>query len=62
MRTDKVGWTKAVEEEHDRMKKNNVWVPRKLEDLPKDTKVLTTTWECKLNSNGTRSGLTLNST
>ena len=54
MKTDKVSWTKAVEEEQDRMKKNNVWVPRKLEDLPKDTKVLTTTWACKLKSNGTK--------
>ena len=54
MNADNVGWTKAVEEEHERMIKNNVWTPVKLQDLPKDTKVLTTTWACKLKSNGTK--------
>eukprot|EP00957_Ditylum_brightwellii_P155085 11805453-Ditylum_brightwellii.AAC.1 len=30
MATDKEGWTKAVEEEHERMVANNVWRPIKL--------------------------------
>ena len=51
MVTNKVGWTKAVEEEHERMIKNNVWIPVKLQDLLKDTKLLTTTWAYKLKSN-----------
>eukprot|EP00957_Ditylum_brightwellii_P130290 9938581-Ditylum_brightwellii.AAC.1 len=51
MATDKEDWTNAVEEEHDRMISNNVWHPVKLSDLPKDTKILTTTWACKLKSN-----------
>ena len=34
------------------MVKNNVWIPIKLQDFPKDTKVLTTTWACKLKYNG----------
>ena len=52
MATDREGWTKAVEEEHDRMVTNNVWRPIKLSELPKDTKILTSTWACKLKSNG----------
>lgn len=51
MEIDEADWTKAVEEEHERMIKNNVWVPIKLQDLSKDTKLLTTTWACKFNSN-----------
>eukprot|EP00957_Ditylum_brightwellii_P160422 12212936-Ditylum_brightwellii.AAC.1 len=54
MAVDKAGWTKAVEEEHQRMVNNKVWRPMKLRDLPKGTKVLTMTWACKLKSNGTK--------
>ena len=43
MATDREGWTKAVEEENDRMVANNVWRPIKLSELPKDTKILTST-------------------
>eukprot|EP00957_Ditylum_brightwellii_P023350 1762940-Ditylum_brightwellii.AAC.1 len=52
MATNKEGWTKAVEEEHDRMVANNVWRPIKLDELPEGTKILTTTWACKLKSSG----------
>eukprot|EP00957_Ditylum_brightwellii_P114964 8768136-Ditylum_brightwellii.AAC.1 len=31
---------------------NNVWRPIKLSELPKNTKILMTTWACKLKSNG----------
>eukprot|EP00957_Ditylum_brightwellii_P196591 14978675-Ditylum_brightwellii.AAC.3 len=31
---------------------NKVWCPIKLSELPKGTKILTTTWACKLKSNG----------
>ena len=51
MATDKAGWEKAVEEEHQRMITNKVWHPIRLCKLPKSTKILTTTWACKLKSN-----------
>jgi hypothetical protein len=52
MKVDTEGWTKAVEEEHDRMIKNNVWCPVKLSQVPSGAKILTSTWACKLKSNG----------
>eukprot|EP00957_Ditylum_brightwellii_P157546 11991194-Ditylum_brightwellii.AAC.1 len=52
MATDKPGWEKAVEEEHQWMVTNKVQCPIKLSKLPKGTKILTTTWACKLKSNG----------
>eukprot|EP00957_Ditylum_brightwellii_P152516 11609883-Ditylum_brightwellii.AAC.1 len=52
MTTDKAGWEKAVEEEHQGIITNKVWRPIKLSKLPKGTKTLTTTWACKLKSNG----------
>eukprot|EP00957_Ditylum_brightwellii_P121610 9274004-Ditylum_brightwellii.AAC.1 len=52
MHTDKDGWTKAVEEEHQRMIKNKVWMPVKLSKVTKGSKVLTSTWACKLKSKG----------
>eukprot|EP00957_Ditylum_brightwellii_P027315 2064978-Ditylum_brightwellii.AAC.1 len=54
MKTDHEGWGKAVEEEHDRMVKNLVCTPVKLSEVPKGAKVLTSTWACKLKSNGTK--------
>eukprot|EP00957_Ditylum_brightwellii_P029359 2219313-Ditylum_brightwellii.AAC.1 len=54
MAVDKAGWIKAVEEEHQRMVDNKVWRSMKLRELPKGTKVLTTTWACKLKSDGTK--------
>ena len=35
MQSDRVGWTKAVEEEHQRMVSNKVWVPVNIVDVPK---------------------------
>eukprot|EP00957_Ditylum_brightwellii_P031667 2401616-Ditylum_brightwellii.AAC.1 len=52
MTADEKGWTKAVEEEHQRMVGNNVWRPVKLNNVPKGAKILTSTWAYKLKSNG----------
>eukprot|EP00957_Ditylum_brightwellii_P021473 1619762-Ditylum_brightwellii.AAC.1 len=51
---DKESWTIAVEEEHQIMVDNEVWRPVKLEDMQPGAKVLTSTWACKLKSNGTK--------
>src|SRR5687767_15823172 len=50
---DKEGWMKAVTTEHDKFTKYKVWEPVNREDVPKDAKVLTTTWAIKKKSNGT---------
>eukprot|EP00957_Ditylum_brightwellii_P033955 2572118-Ditylum_brightwellii.AAC.1 len=52
MAADQEGRTKAVEEKHERMVKNQVWTPIKLNKVLKGTKILTSTWACKLKSNG----------
>ena len=54
MATDKKGWTKAVEEEHERMVTNGVWKAVKRDNIPSRAKVLTSTWACKLKSNGVK--------
>ena len=54
MRKDEAGWTKAIDEEHQRMIDNDVWKPVKSEEVPKNAKILSSTWECKLKSNGTK--------
>jgi hypothetical protein len=46
-------WEIAVEEEHERMMKHKVWEPVPIEELPKDSKVLTSTWAMKKKANGT---------
>jgi hypothetical protein len=46
-------WIKAVEEELQRMRKHNVWTPYKLRELPRNVKLLDTTWAMKKKSNGT---------
>ena len=46
-------WEKAVNEEHERYVKDEVFKPVKIKDVPKDTKVITTTWSMKKKSNGT---------
>jgi hypothetical protein len=50
---DKDKWEKAVFEEHQRMAKNQFWraVPKK--DVPKNAKVMSSTWAMKKKSNGT---------
>jgi hypothetical protein len=39
-------WEKEIENEHDRMVKNNAWEPVKNSLLPKGTKVIDSTWAC----------------
>jgi hypothetical protein len=50
---DAVNWQKAVDEEHERMKKMAVWKAVLKEEIPKHAKVLTSTWAMKKKSNGT---------
>jgi hypothetical protein len=45
-------WEKEIENEHDRMEKNNAWEPVKKSLLPKGTKVINITWACKKKSTG----------
>ena len=42
-------WRKAVKEEHEQMMKHKVWKPVPKEDVPKDAKILTSTWAMKKN-------------
>ena len=51
--SDKKKWEKAVEEEHDRMVKMNVWEATKVTDIPKNVKLITSTWAMKKKSNST---------
>jgi hypothetical protein len=50
---DKQKWENTVFEEHERMVKNQVWraVPKK--DVPRNAKVMSSTWAMKKKSNGT---------
>lgn len=50
---DSVQWQKAVDEEHERMQKHRVWEPVPIKELPKGSKVLTSTWAMKKKANGT---------
>ena len=49
---DKHEWTKAVEEEHTRMKNHDVWMPTPIDQIPRGSKILTTTWAMKKKANG----------
>ena len=49
---NEIGRSKDVEEEHDRMVSNKVWIPTKLEDVLKGAIVLTSTWVMKKKYNG----------
>jgi hypothetical protein len=49
-RPDGKAWEKEIENEHDRMVKNNAWEPVKKSLLPKGTKVIDSTWACKKKS------------
>lgn len=53
MNTDCEGWTKVVHKEHERMITNDVWRVVKKKDVPNSAENLTSTWACKLKSNGT---------
>ena len=50
---DKLQWEKAVSEEHDRMEGNQVWTPVSISEVPKDAKIITSTWAMKKKPNGT---------
>jgi hypothetical protein len=50
---DAAQWKKAVEEEHDRMVNNKVWIPVPKSEVPQKAKVLTSTWAMKKKANGT---------
>ena len=54
MVVDREGWATAVEEEHNRMVENYVWQPVKRSKVPRGANILTSTWACKLKSNGTK--------
>jgi hypothetical protein len=49
---DKNKWLKAVAEEHNRMKKYEVFKAVKRSELPRNAKVLSTTWAMKKKANG----------
>ena len=50
---DKDKWMQAVREEHERMMKYKAWKPIKKAKVPKEAKILTTTWAMKKKANGT---------
>ena len=47
---DREHWNKAVEEEHDRMKKHTVFEPVLISELPPGTNVIDSTWAMKKKS------------
>jgi hypothetical protein len=47
---DRKAWEKEIENEHDRMVKNDAWELVKKSSLPKGTKVIDSTWACKKKS------------
>ena len=51
--SDKEKWNEAVELEHESIKRNRVWIPVKLKNIPKHAKILTSTWAMKKKANGT---------
>jgi hypothetical protein len=48
----KDNWTDALFEEHERMVKRKVWSAELRKNVPKDAKVLTSTWAMKKKANG----------
>ena len=51
-RPDRKAWEKEIENEHERMVKNDAREPVKKSLLPKGTKVIDSTWACKKKSIG----------
>ena len=49
---DKTQWDLAVKEEHERMISMNVWKAVPKDEVPKDAKIITTTWAMKKKANG----------
>ena len=51
---DPIGWQKEIDKEHTRMTDNKVFKVVKKDDVPKDAKILTSTWAMKLKADGTK--------
>jgi hypothetical protein len=51
--TDKNKWENAIFEEHERMVKNKVWIALPKKDVPKNAKLMSSTWAMQKKSNGT---------
>ena len=51
-RKDKKQWLSSIDEEHDRMLKNKVWMVIKKKDVPKNVDIIDSTWAMKKKANG----------
>ena len=51
-REDNNEWLKSINEEHDRMLKNKVWMVVKKKDVPKNADIIDSTWAMKKKANG----------
>ena len=51
-RKDKNEWLKSINEEHDRMLKNKVWMVVKKKDVPKNADIIDSMWAMKKKANG----------
>ena len=49
---DKEKWENAVQEEHERFERNRVFVATSIDQVPKDAKILTSTWAMKKKASG----------
>ena len=56
MATDPVGWTEAVDEEHQTMLDNDVMELSQVDEVPKDQKILSSTWAMKQKANEVKCG------
>jgi hypothetical protein len=54
MKKDPKGWGAAIEQEHERMIKHKVWKAVPEESVPKEAKILTSTWAMKQKADGTK--------
>ena len=50
-RKDKNEWMNSINEEHNRMLKNKVWMVVKKKDVPKNADTIDSTWAMKKNAN-----------
>ena len=50
---DKSNWDQAVTEEYERMRDHKAWQEVDQNAIPKDTKIITSTWAMKKKANGT---------
>jgi Reverse transcriptase (RNA-dependent DNA polymerase) len=51
--SDAAHWKTAVEDEYNRMEENKVWDPIPTSEVPRNAKVLSSTWAMKKKANGT---------